>query len=124
MMLKPEEYIAEMGDKVLEKAVSRTAKEACAKLARKVAESVVKHLELEVESGEYLFKTGGWMDPGPLVDLTPVHNDWDSTPVRPGRSDTKEPTVKDIITGKWLPPSDREKSDPKPRVMKSRRKRA
>lgn len=108
MVLNHIGYIAQTGMSELTKSVKEDAKSITAKLARTIAEYLVRHFNLDLDDDNYLFKSGeSWMDPGDTVDMAGVFDDWAGTPLRPAGLTDQLPTIKDITSGTWKPPSER-----------------
>lgn len=106
MVLNHEDYIARTGEAAHTRAIKETSKDNVAQLAKKVATSICHRQGMDASDQEYLFKHGAWMDPGPVVDMKQVFADWETTPLRP--MGTVKVTVEDILTNKWICPSESE----------------
>lgn len=112
MVLNNTAYIAQTGIARLTRSVKQDAESTIPKLARTIATYFVRRLNLDKDDDEYLFKHGeSWMDPGEIVDMAGVFNDWGGTPLR-SRGSTDEPTTEEIISGEWVPPSERNQTPP------------
>jgi hypothetical protein len=111
MVLHHDLYIVDTVDKGQAETVNESAQKILGELAKRVAGYFVKHFGFNVEDQNFLFDGKEWMDPGPILDLSVPYTDWDNTPVRRksrkprNEMDDTGPTLQDIITQNWIPPS-------------------
>lgn len=111
MVLHHKDYIARTGEGKLTTAVNNTARENVAALARRLARYYAQVFQFKVKDEEYLFKGESWMDYGLPLDLGPAFKDWDGTPLRPSQTPDPTATIQNLISGVWIPPSQRPTSD-------------
>jgi hypothetical protein len=109
MILHHKLYIADTGEADQEETVNKSAEEMLGELAKCVADYFVKHFGFNIDQ-KFLFEGDGWMDPGPQLDLSVPHIDWDNTPLRRKPSELEldirtGPTLQDIVSRNWIPPS-------------------
>lgn len=115
MVLNHEDYIAQTGDPKLTRSVKDNAALTIPKLAKIVAEYLLRHFDLSKDDDGYLFRHGhSWMDPGAIADMTGVYEDWAETPLRSRDPSEERTTIHAIMSSQWKPPSERNKSPTPP----------
>lgn len=102
MIIFYERYISNTGGPEQKQFINQRGQTLHAQLAKVVAEHLNAFFELRIRSGDYLFEGRTWMDPGPVVDLSPALAEWDRTPLR---SRHPQVTLLDITGGVWKPKS-------------------
>lgn len=106
MAFYPEKYIPKTGERDQTKLANQCGHTLHAQLAKVIAEHLAALFRLGINSGEYLFEGENWMDPGPIIDLSPAFVEWDGTPLRPHNLNNDLPadiTLLDITSGLWKP---------------------
>lgn len=101
MILMADKYVQEGAD---EQDGLKESDRPLIQLAELIARLIVKQLDLTPtklrQDDSFLFEDGGWMEPGPPVDLADVRRRFDGSVVRPGDAWVPR-TMADIIKAGW-----------------------